>query len=245
MNLVNFRDLGGIKAKDGRRIKPCRLLRSAELSTLEYDTMQTLKKTYNLRHVIDLRNVDETCERPNVEIEGVNNQIINILENLTHTPMKVTTEGLTQQLAYNHMINFYTKLVSAKDKYRKFLNVIINNNEGAVLFHCAQGKDRTGMVAAIILYSLGVSKEDIYKDYMQTIALRKQHNEIYFKKLKNLGYSSEKIEGANVLLNVQKSFLDHAFKEIEDKYINMQNYVENELKLSKEEIEILREMYLQ
>lgn len=56
----------------------------------------------------------------------------------------------------------------AIESQKKFLELCRDNKEGSLLFHCKDGKDRTGFMAALILEVLGVKREDIMKDYLMT-----------------------------------------------------------------------------
>lgn len=70
------------------------------------------------------------------------------------------------------------------------------------------GKDRTGLAAAIILTLLGVSKEDIVKDYLKTNELRAAANEEQFEQMRSSGASDEAIDAVKIAMFVQDSLCD-------------------------------------
>lgn len=57
---------------------------------------------------------------------------------------------------------------NAVQQYRRFFECVLDNEDGAILFHCAMGKDRAGVAAALLLYALGAAAKDIMADYMYT-----------------------------------------------------------------------------
>ena len=75
-------------------------------------------------------------------------------------------------------INYPQKLYSHAAIYRKML-VLLTESKTPLLFHCAAGKDRTGVAAALILSLLGVSDQDIVKDYLLTQAELEGHIETW------------------------------------------------------------------
>ena len=167
-NILNIRSLGGIPAKDGSLIRAGKLFRSAELGDASKAEQQLLARTYRVRTIIDLRTGFERRPSPDPDIEGVENVLAPLL------PMKTLgvvredynwTEMLT--LRWNpddyDMRRIYEHFVdpATSDEWQTIFQVLLDNHDGAVLWHCTNGKDRTGAVAAILLSALGVRRADI------------------------------------------------------------------------------------
>ena len=73
------------------------------------------------------------------------------------------------------MLKQYESLVHDEysiKQYARFLDVLLHQNEGAVLWHCSAGKDRVGVGTALLLCALGVPKKTIYEDFMKNRRLQ-------------------------------------------------------------------------
>ncbi len=178
----NARDLGGFLTKDKKRIKFKRILRTGNLSLLTERDVEILR-SYELKKVIDMRTQTVINATPNVQIDGVEYIHIPIVRELDTKPVSKNDYSsrpiaeilLDFCLDFNGhgiewMINFYNDLISSYGlgKYKIFLDVLKENTEGSVAFHCTAGKDRTGVGAILLLTLLGVSREDILNDYLKT-----------------------------------------------------------------------------
>jgi len=185
-SIQNFRDLGGLRTWDGRRIRKGLLLRSGSLISASDEDVSILKNEYNLARVFDLRSRFEIGMAPDREIEGVRNinlelkdlagevwkQIIN--ESADHDPMERLVELAHTKKVQELAAQVYIYLAcneGAKDNYRFFLESLADDTPGATLWHCSFGKDRTGVASALILAALGCSKNTILGDYSISSAL--------------------------------------------------------------------------
>jgi protein-tyrosine phosphatase len=104
-----------------------------------------------------------------------------------------------------------------------------------LLIHCTAGKDRTGLAGALILSALGVSEEDIWKDYLLT-------NQLY--KRNSTGASTLSPEVLKIVWEVQASFLEAALEVIQAEHGGMQNYLTQQLGLTPIAHQKLRQLYL-
>ena len=159
----NIRDLGGFEAADGRVVRWQRLFRGDCLSCLEEQEWKKLTDR-GVRTVLDLRSLSESEAMPDRAPEGVK---------LAHCPLQkekidfqrfsdtaVAAFTRSMEQGYCRMLEEGAELLTAALK-----EVAEGLKEGAVLFHCTAGKDRTGVLAAVILELLGVAREDIAADY--------------------------------------------------------------------------------
>jgi protein-tyrosine phosphatase len=104
-----------------------------------------------------------------------------------------------------------------------------------LLFHCTAGKDRTGLAAALVLYALGVSEADIWRDYLLT-------NQLY--KRNSIGATSLAPDVLKIVWEVQESFLQASLEEIHARYGSVQNYLNQELNLTPAALLRLQSLYL-
>ena len=169
----NTRDLGGMRTKDRRRIRSGMLYRSAKLSDLK--DPDWFKEHVSL--VVDMRSSQEVGESPDPEILGVE---------YLHLPIfEMQASGVTRdeesdrrigpppdpETAIENMAKVYARFVTDEfclAQYRRFVRLLFEPREKAILWHCTAGKDRTGTGALIIQEILGVGREDIMADYLIT-----------------------------------------------------------------------------
>lgn len=143
------------------------------------------------------------------------------------------------------MLTTYEELAlqkSAQNGYHQFLMTIVDDPVPTA-FHCFAGKDRTGVAAALILKSLGVSNDQILTDYLKTIEARKQENQEILDYLRDQLTSSQ-LKDVAVALTVQKSYLERYFSAIRQNYGDFDNYLINGLNLPSDFKSKMRQIYL-
>lgn len=179
----NARDLGGLEAHDGRRVKSGRLLRAGNLSMLTCEDIELLKRL-GLKRVLDFRTQTVINSTPNVKIDGVEYIHIPIVQELaTRVMSKNDYQTKTigdillhftadfQGKGYEWMQSFYRDLYSSDyslSQYKIFFDYLKETTQGATIFHCTAGKDRTGVGAILFLSALGIKREQILDDYLKT-----------------------------------------------------------------------------
>ncbi|BCK01295.1 phosphatase [Anaerocolumna chitinilytica] len=246
---VNFRDLGGITGKDGKKVRPLRILRSGELVKLTKEDIEILSNEFQLRTIIDLRGEKEYGEKPDDEVPGASYYNVDILKKIHETGADLGSLESVQDVhgAHYHMNLLYEQMINnegAARGFREVLDLLLEQEEGAFLFHCFAGKDRTGLTAAIILTILGVSKEDIIYDYLKTNEQRKEENEELLGKLTEQGFSKEQCDIVEIALTVNAEYLETAYHTAEKIFGSFHNYIYQALKVTKEEEMELQRKYL-
>lgn len=176
-NSVNLRELGNYPAASGQVIAPHKLLRSGSLSELHPKQASWLRE-YGVRVVVDLRSPSEVAMSPDVLATGVAYHALSVYP-FEH-------DGLTAKISrhlravFDHrmdpMAEVYLKMLTdphANAVYRKLFTLLLENDQPgqSVLFHCAAGKDRTGVAAMMIEGALGVPEATIREDYLLTNAV--------------------------------------------------------------------------
>lgn len=247
---VNFRDLGGLKGADGRILRPFRILRSGELVRVSLEEQELLISKYQLRTIVDLRGEKEYSENPNEVIAGTFYYNIDILKKIHETGADLGSFETVHDVvsAHTHMKDLYEQMMlneGSQRGFRELIDLLLKQEEGALLFHCFAGKDRTGLSAAIILTILGISKEDILADYLKTNEQRKEENNFLLDKLRDQGFTEEMCEIAVIALTVNAEYLETAYQTAEKNYGSFLEYIRKALKVTKEEEEILQRRYLE
>ena len=180
-NIKNLLDLGGITLADGRRIAPGRILRSASLDEVSDLEAAALSDRFGPLTVIDLRTDTEVQEKPDVHIPGVQyvhipifkESVIGITKETgadTGAYIKRTWNRKAIRAALPDMLDIYGSVMrdpSIVARISEVLHLIVKNalQGRATLFHCSQGKDRTGAVSALLLSFCGLDRESVFDDY--------------------------------------------------------------------------------
>jgi protein-tyrosine phosphatase len=161
--LINARDLGGYPTTDGGAIRPGALVRSDALSSLTETGIDALL-AHGVRTVVDLRMPGEVDERPNPFAEpgdhGITYHNVSFIDPAAEAP----TDVVTLAEDYQRMLGQFGPQVA------DVVTTIARADDGGVLVHCAAGKDRTGLIVALLLGALDVAPEVIAEDYALTAA---------------------------------------------------------------------------
>ena len=164
---VNVRELGGYPTSSGGCTKFHRFLRADGLSRLTKRDRRFLYD-YGVRTVIDLRDASEATNTPDLPI-GKDVEYVNIpllafnAAEVKRLEQDFDPESFSMQAIYRRVIENFEGI-------RTCMRYIADAQEGCVLFHCAVGKDRTGILAMLLLMLAGVDKWDIVANYVQTWA---------------------------------------------------------------------------
>jgi protein-tyrosine phosphatase len=161
--IVNLRDLGGTPAADGAVVRARRLLRADALHRCSPDNVRALH-AHGVRRVVDLRDDAERDE------SGVFTVVDGLDIDVHHVPLvdpayvwDLDGVELDQLLAHR-----YEDILSAfGDRFRVAIELVAGS-DGGVAYHCAVGKDRTGLLTMLLLGALGSPREVIVEDYVRS-----------------------------------------------------------------------------
>jgi protein-tyrosine phosphatase len=158
--VLNLRELGGYPTATGRETLRRRLLRSDDLDKLAPVGQKTLIE-YGLRTVIDLRDPQEAAGAPDVfaaTAEGVGYYHLPFFDDEGRRAGPPDL-GVSKGSRYLAWLDLYPENI------REIFRVMVAAGEGVTLFHCAAGKDRTGLVAGLMLALADVADDVIDADY--------------------------------------------------------------------------------
>ncbi|MFI5047900.1 MAG: tyrosine-protein phosphatase [Acidimicrobiia bacterium] len=164
LSYVNFRDLGGHATRSGV-VRSGRVFRSDSLAHCTPDDVEHLVRARGVRTVVDLRR-DLEVERAPVEslrAAGVRVEHRSLIDPAVPA---LTTHDVEGTLAERYV----AILSSSGAQFVSVVQLIADDANHPLVFQCAAGKDRTGLVAALVLETLGVDDEDIVADYARTAA---------------------------------------------------------------------------
>lgn len=247
MKLANFRELGGYTTTSGQKVQSNRLLRSGEVFQIDEESRKALKE-HQLSKIIDFRSKDEIKKRPDDTFDEVSYHWIDILKEVSEKGSKDDLLNITDlTVVDNYMKETYHHLVlneGAQKGYRMYFEELLNTEQGSVLFHCFAGKDRTGVAAALTLDCLGVPRETIYQDYIQTNIQRQKPNVIFLNEAAQRGLSEKQLAAVKVALEVKKEYLEYAYQLIDENFGGFTGYAKEALKLNRSARQLLRQLYL-
>lgn len=242
---VNFRDIGGLTTLLGTIAKG-RLYRGGQLFELTSAEKEAFCQHYQIQTIIDLRNERSAKAEPNGKISGVaeyNFQVMKAMDELSKdNPMRNSNE----QAAKAYLKAVYEEFITNSHANQCFKSIIrlLSQEAGAVYFHCFAGKDRTGIVAAIILSLLGATKEEILADYLLTIEGRAQANEEIIQAARAADKTEDELAARKVYLTVEADYLLATFAKAEAIYGSFDDYIRNGIGVSENHIQQLRKNFL-
>ena len=227
----NRRDLGGIRTEDGRRIRPRMLIRSANLAAAAAADVQKLCKEYGLRAVVDLRTDRERAQCPDVQMEQVAHHAVPIFDDAVFGISHEKEMKERQAEALIPPLEGLYQMMMSEESCRKNLGEAVRivmehpADQGSILWHCTEGKDRCGLVTAMLLTALSVSREQIVEDYLITNEATGPKAEAMYQKLLASG------RGETVALSVREAYLakreyiETAFSVIDTQYQGAERYI--------------------
>ncbi len=242
---VNFRDFGGYRAVDGRRVRWGYLFRSGNLARLTEEA-QGMFAGLGIDMVCDFRREDEQASDPS-RLPGETRRV-----NLAITPgsqgsaLYGERHRLTGAEAMAEAMRDINRefVRSQSDRYAALFGHLLAPGNERVLVHCAAGKDRTGFAAALILFALGVPRETVLHDYLLTRHYFDPAGELMRVREK---YDMHHLEDETLLpmLQVDESYLGAALAAIEEDYGSVEAYLEKALGMGPAERAALAARYLE
>lgn len=175
--VINFRDLGGYQTQDGRRVSWGKVYRSAQLDRMSEQGIKDMA-ALGIKTVVDLRFSEETKRYPTMlnavpgatilswhdEVAADNNAKSDLIKQSWKQGLESNDPIRVKE---SMRLNYPVKLYSHGAIYKKMLLSLISQ-QTPLVFHCAAGKDRTGVAAALILSLIGASHDVIIEDYLLT-----------------------------------------------------------------------------
>lgn len=243
----NFRDLGGYSSPENETTKWGVIYRAGKLNELT-DGDNEIFTALNIKTVVDFRRNDEIEEAPDrfpdssltnyihlPVVSGISG--MSIIENALNN--KYDIEEDTEKLMHKANRHYVSNALA---QYSAFFKLLVHEENFPLVFHCSAGKDRTGFAAAILLSILGISRDTILEDFLESNIHRKEEVNKKIEKIKD-NITAQKI--VLPLLTVKRDYLDVAYNEIEKLYGTPEKYYEKGLHLSEDEIEKIKKNLLE
>ena len=232
----NFRDLGGYRSADGRRVRRGQIFRSDHLAGLTSEDLARLA-SLGIGHSLDFRGAAECAATP-YDIPGVQRVALTIEPTVIARMQALVAQGVvpTAEETVELMRETYRDFVNRNaDTYGRFMKHLLEQPTPQV-FHCTAGKDRTGFAAALVLSALGVDRATIEHDYLLT-------NQLYKRDARLEGQGHPHV--MKVLWQVQPEFLHAAFEAVDAQHGGMTDYLHGAIGLTPQELAELQHMLLE
>lgn len=259
--LRNTRDVGQVYTVDGRKVKSNILFRSGRIDKLSNKRIKEFLKEYNIKTVIDLRTQIEVMESKHFQYpEYVNYYHIPVLNKqffgITHENNSMAKVMLSQKhkitecgSGEEYMISMYENIVfdkSSQQHFKTLFDILCNQDEGAILYHCTGGKDRTGITTLYLYTLLGVKEEDIIEEFSTSDIFNAKYNLTRETLIKIFMPTSKRTKALLIaLLHAKKEYLEAVIKKIKEKYGSVLEFLCKEIKITKEMQEKLKNKYLE
>jgi protein-tyrosine phosphatase len=224
----NFRDLGGYITSTGGVIRSGLVFRSGDLSGLEHEDASIIA-SLGLRTVLDLRYPADSAKRPDRR-DGLS---ANWVQADLTTPVyyelaaRIASGHLSESDSLAYMRSITTSIVLERiEEIQAIFYSFMQPDAFPILMHCSVGKDRTGVVAALLLSALGVPEETVYADYMLSNDYLVPFREAQIKKPGR--------EHTKPVWEVRREYLEGALAAVRDSYGSLDRYLENAIGLTDE-----------
>lgn len=228
LSKLNFRDVGGMPTEDGGVLKPGIIYRSegpASFEAVHRDELTAL----GIRLVCDLRADTERSEAPNdwtATARLLNLDVTNDLRVETNDGWMALKNDPTREGARKALMGNYAGIPAAVLPHLRGLIEAIVGGETPVLIHCTAGKDRTGVVLALLLKALRVPEDVVLADY--------QRSDVFAKNLRVRGGIPEQFEQAfgfrpsealiDAMIGVDVEFLAAAMAVVDREWGSIQGF---------------------
>ena len=231
----NVRDYGAYGTSAGRRIRPMALFRSANHARATDDDQGRLAH-FDLGAIVDLRRPSERRKQPSRRPKGFDGVVIESEHDDGQEAPHMTflkTSDLTEESGRKFMTDTYARMVldpAHIDLFRRYFAVLADQ-ERAVLIHCAAGKDRTGVLAALTHSLMGVHPDDLLEDYLLTntaVDLERRAPAIA-RQLSEMSGRTASHAAVVAFIGVEAAFLKAAYDAIRTEFGSLDAYFERAL----------------
>lgn len=191
---VNLRDLGGHRTVDGRSVRRGMLYRAGMTQHLTPEGLQVLRERLGVRTVIDFRG-DEEVEKDGVgpfHEHGITHRHVPVVGSTAVTPEERKARMEALKAAEHDWAESYVRIVTEMPgAYVTFFEIVAESRHIPAVFHCAAGRDRTGIAAALVLGVLGVPHDAIAHDYALTGRNLQRHVHRFARHMEQMGATPE------------------------------------------------------
>jgi protein-tyrosine phosphatase len=238
---ANFRDLGGYTTTDGHHVKWGEIYRSADISKLTDADLAVLKDR-KITYDVDLRGHQESAQAPDKYNPGTDYILCPAGSDNMDWAKSIST--LKGNQGDSLMLVYYSNTQYLAERYKPFFDKLLKlPPDNSLVFHCSAGKDRTGIGAALLLYTLGVPYDTIVSDYLASNYYRKDVNAKLIDQMAKYMHTDTQVAAS--MASVRKEDLDATFNAITKQYGSVDNFLRTQIGLNDQKIAILKKKFLE
>lgn len=257
----NARELGGYMI-GGKTVKRGILLRTGSLTDITDEAKAILADRYHLQKIVDFRMSEEAMVLPDPVIPGAEIIRLPMMETqdmdapdpefvARYSNPAVDMISKYEMIYERQIINDqlyvdFLRKERGKRSVKRFFDELADLDDGrAILWHCKDGKDRTGLAAVLLLCSLGADRETALRDFMLTNEFNKDLTDAAKKEAGAHGFSRDKTD-IYVFVNggVIRRFMEHALEYLDENYGGVSGYLD-EIGVHEEARRLLYDKFLQ
>jgi protein-tyrosine phosphatase len=254
----NFRDIGGYETRDGRKVQTGLIYRSGELPRLTDEDLEKLR-VLGVKTVVNFLTPEEIEYRGKDRLpEGVREIILPITGEIADVPdaaaqlVEARKTGDFRQFppAFNTQVHEDLATGLADDQYKALFEILADESNYPLVYHCSHGVHRTGTATALLLHALNVPWETVREDYLLSNETRRAEVEPRIEQLEDLAFSSpmsdadrkENSEAIRAFYILQPDYIDASRDGAVEKYGSLDKYLERGLGLNSQKIDNLRNL---
>jgi len=235
----NFRSLEGIQSHDGRRFRKNMVYRSGGLGRLSPADIARLEGI-RLCTIVDFRSDRERESFPTMKIPTVRQPLRVVINDVAREEAQVLLERNDPDGMEKVLVKDYRRMVkNDADRFAEFFRILQEECCFPLVYHCAAGKDRTGLATVLLLSALGVGMDDILVDYYESNERLKTFADLYVKKVNEQGFNGNIIRP---MMEVRPEYIQAALDEIDLSFGGMQAYL---LGVLGAQTELLKDKFLE
>lgn len=256
----NTRLVPSFTTVDGKKVKEGAFIRSGKLNKVKKDKRDSFLKEYNITKILDFRTDVEVHESGSIiypdNVEYLHLPLLNkAFFGVTHEKkmskilFKESKRMKLKDIEPGYMTEMYKSIVFdpfSQAQFKEFFNVLLEHKEGAILYHCNGGKDRTGITTLFILTLLGVKEEDILNDFAMSDYFNRHYNRS--RKLLMtlfLFYLPKYSRILTSMLHAKRIYLESMIEAINEKYGSLMNYLKEAIGITNQMQNKLKDLYLE
>ena len=262
--IVNARDMGGYSIGADMHVRKGMLLRSAHLAGATSADLAFLEGL-GLAKVIDFRTEHEK--------QGVEDKVIRGAEyielpldasgseaakasdeerNVFTRHKRFDMKKVIMRAAFNDHAkkiaqNLYPTILTYPACMRQmaaFLRLVVDAGDVPILFHCTQGKDRTGIASALLLAALGADKETIVADFDVTNQIYARDVRKFTRRVRMVGGRADEVAVVKSFIGANTENFIRTLDAIEQEYGSLKAYLLGPMNLTESDLPLLRNRYL-
>ncbi len=262
--IVNARDLGGYAIGADAHVRKGMLIRSAHLAyatkvDLAYLEDLKLAKVVDFRTEHEKQGVEDKpingAEYISLPLDASGSEAAKASDDERHIfarHKRFDMKKVIMMAAFNDRAkiiarNLYPTILTFPACMRQmaaFLRLVVDAGDVPILFHCTQGKDRTGIASALLLAALGADKDTIVHDFDVTNQIYARDVRKFTRRVRLFGGRDEEVAVVKSFIGANKENFIKALDSIEQQYGSLKAYLLGPMSLTEQDLQTLRSRYL-